>query len=173
MQFVASAKCQHILKQVITTILGNPKAQIGKALWCGSIDRWGLSEGDWHSTSCVTRCSPVLRFLLRTAFKFLWACLFHAPLLVFLFPVYMYLFLKRCCCPEKKCCCPDCCPDEIWCFESKKEFHLMVIEKFEHPYFKFFNHNLFYLAFLCLIITTAFEEKFDTFPYYGLTRTGK
>ena len=50
----------------------------------------------------------------------------------------------------------------------------MVVERFEHPYFKFVNHNLFYLAFLCLIIATAFEEKFDTLHSdYGLTKTGK
>ena len=70
---------------------------------------------------------------------------------------YMYFYAKRCLCPSK-CCCPGA---------------LMIMDKFEHPYFKFVNHNLFYLAFLCLILATAFEENFVHFASNGFTLIGK
>lgn len=86
------------------------------------------------------------------------ACSFvlYALLLSVGWIAYLILYAVRCCCPNKMSRC---------CF--------LLMERFEHPYFKCVHHTVLYVAFLVLVFASAFEENFERFPTKGLSILGK
>ena len=150
-QFVASPRCQHILKRVIT----RPEYTEQKTRTSEE-----KTSSEWNFTAFLRylwygprgdKVNSVVWFLIQLIF---WVAVVHPITIMPIgLMVYLCLYVK-------------------WYFSlgpTPKGWQQEVLDKFEHPYYKFLNHTLFYVAFLCLVFASAFENEFDYTTFLGLS----
>lgn len=147
LQFVGSTRCQHSLKKVITCP-GYVEHNTGTSEECTNLCE-SLGRYLWYGPKRDRFCS-VLWFLIQVIF---WIAV-HSIILLVTVPVFLVLQMTRLCCSSGP---------------TPKGWQQELLNKFEHPYYKFLNHTLFYVAFLALVFASAFENKFHHTVFLGLS----
>ena len=168
-QFVASRKCQHILKRLITrpedgehktgTSKEKTSSKCNRAAVCGFRYLWYGPRGKQIN----------LVFLIQLI---LWVAIVYPLTIILGLLAYLFLYIRQCVC---LCVCSCVCSCVCQCKDCPKreEWQQMIFNKFEHPYCKFQNHTMFYVAFLGLVFAAAFENKFDRAVLLGLSKLRK
>ena len=162
-QFVASPKCQHILKRLIT----RPEDDQQKT---GTSKEETSSKVNWAACFRYLWYGPRgkqihLSFLIQLI---LWVAIVYPLTIMLGLLLYPILYICPCVC-QCDCSCVRQCKD----CPKRKEWQQMIFNKFEHPYCKFQNHTMFYVAFLCLVFASAFENEFDHAVFLGLSKLRK
>ena len=99
--------------------------------------------------------------------KLIWAVFIQLPLVALFSLIYVPCHLADLCVERVGCSNWLCLSGRCnWCC------YRLVRNTFEHPYSKFVNHTVGYLAFLCVIVANTFETNFET-SLAGLSALGK